>query len=110
MTVMEAEFSGPWVSLRLSKEEFIFAYWAMHGVTDNDWLDDVEFRSLMGISRDAAQAFLAELSERELQAKEAGTHWAPISAERAVELRTVLREGGEALEQYVRRRQRGNQI
>lgn len=72
-----AEFDPEGVSLRLSKEEWWFlisaANWVLHG----NRMQDHDFRNILMASPDDAERLLDKLSDAEVAARIAGSHWAP---------------------------------
>ncbi|WP_157732502.1 hypothetical protein [Cellulomonas sp. PSBB021] len=78
---MIARFRSDGVDLDLTKDEYIFVYLtlshALHGVR----MEDHDFRNILGMSREDAEALMGRIGAAEDEARASGTHWNPISSE-----------------------------
>lgn len=72
---MIAKFRRDGVDLSLDKSEYIFLYLTMSYVLHGVALADHDFRNILGMSREDAEALLAGLVDAEHAARGRGEHW-----------------------------------
>jgi hypothetical protein len=72
-----ARFRSDGVELDLDKPEYIFVYLTLSYVLDGVALADHDFRNILGMTREDAEAFLDGLEEAERIARVQGNHWNP---------------------------------